>query len=255
MFFMNQRSFDFTLYTANNENTVFGGESVNSTVIVFSSASNQRPVELYVSNCPRYATCVLSTSNSVPTFTTEITFSASESTPEGVYPVSVFAVGGGLKRSVTYYLKVETRECNCTPWVGWGCGGMCGSDMYLSRTCSPRLCGIESRCAYNSSCVGDFTIESSPNKAKAINQKADFTIRLKSVNSFSDYVYLSTSSCPAGSVCAYSLNPVFLPVNGSASSLLSIRTPLNVVVGDFNVTTLGIGNETMHSASSILTIL
>jgi hypothetical protein len=253
-FLSRQRSFDFELYSEPAQIGVYQGESINSTIIVFSNTQNYKPVELYVSNCPEYSICYVSTSNAMPTFTSDLIVSTSELTPEGTYPVNVVGAGSDARRSVTFYIDVKKRGCECSDWINEGCGGMCGSDMYLARTCNPRRCDIEFRCAYNSSCYKDFSIESIPNFIRASDQKAQYVIRLTSLNNFSDFVYLSSNGCPDGSACSYSINPVFVPEGGDAKSYLNVRTALGGASGYFNITTTGVFNKTAHSAVSEILI-
>ena len=253
-FLSRQRSFDFDIYVEPVQNGIYQGDSINSTVIVFSNARDYKPVELYVSNCPLYSVCYVSESNAMPTFTTDLIVSTSNLTPAGTYPVNVVGAGSGSKRSATFYLDVKERTCECSEWMNEGCGGMCGSDMYLARTCNPRRCDSEFRCAYNSSCYKDFSIESSPLFLRAIDQKAQYTISLASINNFSGFVYISSEGCPGGSVCSYSANPVFVPEGKTVISYLNVRTALGGSIGYFNITTTGSFNKTAHSAVSEILI-
>lgn len=255
MFYTVQKTFDFNIYLEKNEGTASQEKSISSTIIVFSNFKEKsKPVEIYVSNCPKYATCSLSINNANPTFTSELTITPSELTPTGTYPINIFATGGGINKATTYYLTVKTKECICTAWINQGCGGRCDAQMYMVRKCEPKSCDIESRCAYNYSCVKDFSIESIPSYSQVSNQKASFIIKITSINDFSGLVYLSISNCPIGSICSYSLSPVNVPLNGSATSLLNIKTALVAVTGNFTITTTGISNNTIHSTNSTIAI-
>jgi hypothetical protein len=178
----------------------------------------------------------------------------SELTPTGTYPISIFATSPGIKKTSTYYLTVKPKECVCTEWISQGCGGRCTSQMYMVRKCEPKGCDIESRCAYNESCIKDFSIESIPSYKQVVGQKASFIINIDSINKFSGLVYLSVSNCPIGSVCSYSISPVNVPSEGVATSLLTIQTALDTVIGNFTITTTGISNNTIHSTNSTITI-
>ena len=246
--------FDVDVYMNPAEASLVQGESIEAAVIVFNNESNRKPVVLYVSNCPRYSVCSLSLDSAIPTFTTTLMVETSEDTPPGTYPISVFVVGGLTKEATTYYLTVKPIECVCSDWVNRGCGGSCGSMMYLSRVCDPRSCDAESRCAYNASCIKDFLLESQPQYQKAYGQKATFNIKITSINNFSDFVYLSTDSCPFGAVCKYSLNPVLVPEGGFAISELAVSTSLGAAFGEFNITTTGINNETINQVNSTISI-
>jgi hypothetical protein len=249
-----QRSFDFSVYLDKSEGTVIQENSTSTNVIVFSSSAKSKPVEIYTSNCPKYSTCTLSITNAYPTYTSELAIEASDSTPAGTYPINVFAASSGMRKATTYYLTVKPIGCTCIDWINEGCGGRCGSQMYLARMCKPRNCDIEFRCAYNFSCIEDFYLESIPNYSEALYQKASFVIRITSVHDFSDFVYLSTSSCPRGSSCSYSPNPVRASPGGVATSLLNVRTALGAVIGEFTITTLGINNGTIRSTNSTIKI-
>jgi hypothetical protein len=253
-FLSRQRSFDFDIYVEPIQDGVYQGESVNSTVIVFSNTQDYKPVEIYVSNCPLYSVCYVSVSNAMPTFTTDLIVSTSDLTPAGTYPVNVIGAGSRSKRSATFYLDVKERVCECSDWVNNGCGGMCGDDMYLARTCNPRKCDTEFRCAYNSSCYKDFSIESTPRFLRASDQKAQYTISLTSVNNFSGIVYLSSEGCPGGSVCSYYTNNVFVPEGKTVTTYLNVRTALGGSIGYFNLTTTGSFNNTAHSTISEILI-
>ena len=246
--------FDFNVYIEPNDGTISQEKSITSTVIVFSNLEKSKPVELYVSNCPKYTTCSLSINNANPTYTSELTVTPTELTPTGTYPVSIFAVGVGIKKTSTYYLTVKPKECICTRWISQGCGGRCTSQMYMVRDCEPKDCDIESRCAYNSSCIKDFSIESIPSYREVVNQKASFIIKITSINKFSGLVYLYASNCPLGSICSYSISPIDVPSEGVATSSLNIQAALATVMGDFTITTTGISNDTIHSTNSTTTI-
>lgn len=254
IFHVIQKPFDFQIYFEKNEGTVAQEKSITSTVIVFSDFNKPEPVEIYVSNCPKYSTCTLSINNANPTYTSGLTITPSELTAEGTYPINVFAVGGGINKAATFYLTVTPKECICTPWISEGCGGKCDYQMYVVRSCEPRGCDIESRCAYNASCIKDFSIQSTPSYSAVVSQKASFVIRVTSINDFLGFVFLTASNCPPGAVCSYSLSPVNVPLNGSATSLLKIQTALGVSLGDFTITTTGISNNTIHSTNSSITI-
>jgi len=249
-----QKPFDFDIYFENSEGTVTQEKSITSTVIIFSNFGKPQPVEIYVSNCPKYSTCVLSTSNANPTYTSDLTITPSELTPEGIYPINVFATGGGINKAATFYLTIKTKECICTSWVSEGCGGKCDYQMYVVRSCEPKGCDLESRCAYNSSCIKGFSIQSTPSYSRIANQKAFFIINITSINGFSDFVYLTASNCPLGAVCSYSSSPVYVPIGGSAVSTLTIIASLGSAIGDFTVTTTGFSNKTFHSTNSSITI-
>jgi hypothetical protein len=253
-FLSRQRSFSFDIYMEPNQYDIYQGETVNSTVIVFSNTQDYKPIELYVSNCPKFSVCYVSESNAMPTFTTDLIVLTSDLTPEGTYPINVVGAGSGAKKSVTFYLNVKKRGCECSDWIDEGCGGMCGNDMYLARVCSPRRCDTEFRCAYNSSCYKDFSMESVPQEINVQNQRAQFKIKLASLNGFSGFVYLSLSGCPGGSACSYSTNPVFVPENATATSYLNVNTALGGSIGHFNMTTTGIFNKTAHATVSEILI-
>jgi hypothetical protein len=249
-----QKPFDFEIYFENNEGIVIQENSINSKVIIFSDFNKSKPVEIYVSNCPQYSTCTLSINNANPTYTSDLTITPSELTTEGTYPINVFATGGGINKAATFYLTVKPKECICTPWISEGCGGKCGYQMYVVRSCQPKGCEAESRCAYNSSCIKDFSIQSIPSYGRPVNQKAYYTIKITSINGFSDLVYLTASNCPPGAVCSYSLSPVRVPIGGSATSTLTIIASLGSAIGDFTVTTTGFSNKTFQSTNSTITI-
>ncbi len=252
--FIFQSSFDFNVYLDKTEDTTIQESSTSSNVIVFSNSLKSRPVEAYIANCPKYSVCTLSITNAHPTYTSELSIEVSGSTPAGTYPINIFAVSSGIKKATTYYLTVSPRGCNCSEWTNQGCGGSCESKMYLARTCKPRGCDTEFRCAYNFSCIEDFYLESVPTYSQALYQKASFVIRITSVNNFSDLIYLSTNNCPRGSSCSYSFNPVKVPEGGVATSLLKVSTALNAIIGEFTITTLGIGNKTVRSTNSTIKI-
>jgi hypothetical protein len=249
-----QKPFGFEIYFEKNEGTVVQEKSITSTIIVFSNFSKPEPVEIYVSNCPKYSTCTLSINNANPTYTSDLMITPSELTPEGIYPINVFATGGGINKAATFYLTVKPKECICTPWVSEGCGVRCDSEMYVVRSCEPKGCDVESRCAYNSSCIKGFSIQSTPSYSRIANQKAFFIINITSINGFSDFVYLTASNCPPGAVCSYSPSPVYVPIGRSAASTLTIIASLGSALGDFTVTTTGFSNKTFHSTNSSITI-
>jgi len=249
------KPFDYNIYLEPTEGTAFQEDSINSAVIIFSNSSIDEPVEIYVSNCPKQVICRLSITNATPTYTSELLIEASKLTPEGTYPINIFAVSGSTKKVATYYLTIKPKGCICTPWINQGCGGICDLQMRLVRECEPKNCDIESRCAYNSSCVKDFSITSIPNYSLVSNQKASFTIKISSISNFSGLVYLSHSNCPPGAVCSFSLSPVNVPLNGSAISLLNIQTALGIAVGNFTIITTGFSNKTIHSTNLTITIL
>lgn len=249
-----QKPFDFQIYFEKNEGIVAQEKSITSTIIVFSDFNKSEPVDMYVSNCPKYSTCVLSISNADPTYTSELTITPSELTPEGTYPINIFASGGGINKAAIFYLTIKPKECICTPWISEGCGGKCGSEMYIVRKCEPSRCDAESRCAYNSSCIKDFSIESIPTYSRPVNQKAYYIINITSINGFSGFVFLTASNCPPGAVCLYSSSPAYVPVGGSATSQLTIIASLGSAIGDFTVTTTGFSNKTFHSTNSTITI-
>jgi len=249
-----QKPFDFQIYFEKSEGTVAQEKSITSKVIIFSDFNKSKSVEIYVSNCPQYSTCTLSISNANPTYTSDLTITSSELTTEGTYPINVFAVGGGINKAATFYLTVKPKECICTPWISEGCGGKCDYQMYVVRSCQPKGCEAESRCAYNSSCIKDFSMQSMPSYGRPVNQKAYYTIKITSINDFSDLVYLTASNCPPGAVCSYSLSPVRVPIGGSATSTLTIIASLGSAIGDFTVTTTGFSNKTFHSTNSTITI-
>jgi hypothetical protein len=249
-----QKPFDFQIYFEKSEGAVAQEKSITSAVIVFSDFNKPEPVEIYVSNCPQYSTCTLSIANANPTYTSDLTITPSELTPEGTYPISISAAGGGINKAATFYLTVKPKECLCTPWVSEGCGGKCDYQMYIVRSCEPKGCDVESRCAYNSSCIKDFSIQSIPSYNRPVNQKAYYMINITSINGFSDFVYLTVSNCPSGAVCSYSSSPLYVPLGGSANSQLTIIASLGSVIGDFTVTTTGFSNNTFHSTNSSITI-
>jgi len=249
-----QKPFDFDIYFEKNEGTVIKEKSITSTIIVFSDFKKPQPVEIYVSNCPKYSTCTLSINNANPTYTSDLTITPSELTPEGTYPINVFATGGGINKAATLYLTIKPKECICTPWISEGCGVRCNSEMYIVRSCEPKGCDLESRCAYNSSCIKGFSIQSTPSYSRIANQKAFFIINITSINGFSDFVYLTASNCPPGAVCSYSPSPVYVPIGRSAVSTLTIIASLGSAIGDFTVTTTGFSNKTFHSTNSSITI-
>ncbi len=254
MFYIFPQPFDFNIYIEPKEGTISQEKSITSTVIVFSDSEDSREVEIYISNCPKHTACFLSVNNATPTYTSELTIIPSESTPEGTYPINIFASSFGIKKTSTYYLTVKPKECLCTRWINKGCGGPCTSQMYMVRTCEPSNCDIESRCAYNSSCIKDFSIESIPNYTKVVAQKASFVINVSSINRFSGLVHLSLSGCPIGSICSYSISPVNVPSEGFATSVLNIQIAMATLIGDFTITTTGISNTTIHSTNSTITI-
>jgi hypothetical protein len=131
---------------------------------------------------------------------------------------------------------------------------MCNSEMYVVRSCEPKGCDTESRCAYSSSCIKDFSIQSIPSYNRPVNQKAYYTINITSINGFSGLVYLTASNCPPGAVCSYSSSPVNVSLGGSVTSQLTIIASLGSAIGDFTVTTTGFSNNTFHSVNSSLTI-
>ena len=254
MFYIFQKPFDFNIYIEPGEGIVSQEKSITSAVILFSDSEDSGLVEIYVSNCPKHTTCFLSISNATPTYTSELTITPSESTPAGTYPINIFAVGGGIRKNSIYYLTVKPSECVCTNWVNKGCGGPCTSQMYMTRSCEPEDCDAESRCAYNSSCIKDFSIESIPSYSKVVGQKASFIINISSINKFSGLVYLSVSGCPTGSLCSYSVSPINIPSEGFATSLLTIQTALSTLIGNFTIITTGVSDSTIHSTNSTITI-
>ncbi len=255
VFYIFQRPFDFNIYLEPNEGEISQEKTIKSVVIVFSQFKEKsKPVELYISNCPKYAECSLSITSAKPTYTSELKITPSELTPIGTYPINIFATSSGIKKAKTYYLTVKSKECICTEWINQGCGGPCTSQMLVTRKCEPKGCDIESRCAYNHSCIKDFSIKSIPSYKKVVNQEASFIINVSSINKFSGLVYLTASNCPIGSICSYSISPVNVPSEGFATSLLTIKTALGTVIGNFTITTTGISNNTIHSTNSTITI-
>ncbi|NIO44296.1 MAG: hypothetical protein GTN36_01955 [Candidatus Aenigmarchaeota archaeon] len=254
IFRVSQVPFDFNIYIEPNEGIVTQEKTITSSVIVFSDSEDSEEVEIYVSNCPKNTKCFLSIDNATPTYTSELIITPSKSTPPGTYPINIFAVGVGIRKNSIYYLTVEPFECVCTNWINKGCGGPCTSQMYMTRSCEPKDCDAESRCAYNSSCIKDFSIESIPTYSEVTNQEASFVINISSNNKFSGLVYLFDSGCPIGSICSYSINPVNIPSEGFATSLLSIQTALSTVIGNFTIKTTGISNTITQSTDSTITI-
>ena len=254
IFHVVQKPFDFEIYLEPKEGNVSQEDSINSTVIVFSDFNKYSPVEIYISNCPQYSTCTLSISNANPTYTSTLTIAASSLTPTGTYPINIFASGGGINKAATYFINVITKGCICEPWISQGCGGKCGSQMYVTRNCEPKGCDIESRCAYNYSCIKDFTLESIPTYSIVAEQKAFFTIKITPVNGFSGFVYLSTTSCPPGAACFYSLSPVYVPSNISVNPSLTVRTALGKALGEFTITTTAFSDKIIHTTNSTVKI-
>ena len=185
-----QKPFDFSIHLDSDEGEVNQEKSITTTVIVFSDLEKTKPVELNISNCPKNATCSLSIKNANPTYTSQLTITPTELTPMGVYTINVFAVGSGIEKTITYYLTVKSKYCACTEWVNRGCGGSCTSQMYMTRKCEPQYCDVETRCAFNQTCIKDFSMESIPTYKKVFEQKATFAINISSLNNFTGLVSL-----------------------------------------------------------------
>lgn len=98
---------DFTLDANPDTGTVEQGKSISTTINLNFESGLPVPVYLSVSGKPPGSTIFLSTDTCTPTCSSTMIISTSESTPVGVYLITITGIGGGLKKTITYTLTVE----------------------------------------------------------------------------------------------------------------------------------------------------
>src|SRR2546427_11038723 len=100
--------FDFSLSVNPTSGTVTAGGSVTVSVTATLRSGTSTPVTFSTSGLPAGASASFSPSQCSPTCTTTMTLSTTTSTPAGTYSITVKAVGGGVTRTKTYSLTVQS---------------------------------------------------------------------------------------------------------------------------------------------------
>ncbi|TLZ58829.1 MAG: hypothetical protein E6K16_08025, partial [Methanobacteriota archaeon] len=100
--------FDFALSVNPTSGTVTAGGSVTASVTATLISGTSTAVTFSATGLPAGATASFSPSQCLPTCTSTMTISTTTSTPAGTYSITVKAVGGGLTRTTSYSLTVQS---------------------------------------------------------------------------------------------------------------------------------------------------
>lgn len=105
--------FDFQVSAIPSSGTVTAGNNATSTVLVDLLSGNTETVYLVANNCPANATCSFAPFIGLPSFNSTFTVATGSnqfnSTPTGVYNISIrgIAFGAGIERMTNYILTVN----------------------------------------------------------------------------------------------------------------------------------------------------
>ncbi len=103
--------------------------------------------------------------------------------------------------------------------------------------------------------VPDFSI-TVRNKSLRIDAGGSNTtnLEIRSVNSFSGSVSLSSSSSPVGPIIAFARNPVPLSLGSTNTSTVQIISPSQVPANSYNITLTGTSGSLTHSVTLIVVV-
>jgi hypothetical protein len=100
---------DFSLTVDTNNISVKQGDTANVTIDIKALGGFDETVTLKATNLPDNATSKFSSSPRKPPYKSTLTINLQLTTPEGNYPVTIEAEGGGLTHSETVTLQVEKK--------------------------------------------------------------------------------------------------------------------------------------------------
>ena len=120
------QGFDFSLTTPGNL-SVTKGSSTSSNINAALISGNTRSVSFSYYGIPKGATASFSSSSCGPTCTTILTIQTSSSTSAGTYSITVSARGGGVRKSTSFQLSVDSTVSLPTPTITPNGGSYTGS--------------------------------------------------------------------------------------------------------------------------------
>ena len=88
--------------------TINPGQSATFSVNITLTSGTPQPLQLSLLNVPSGVTGIFSPQSHNPPFISTLTFSTTNSTPTGTFPMTIQAVSGGLTQSVAVTLKIQT---------------------------------------------------------------------------------------------------------------------------------------------------
>jgi subtilase family serine protease len=107
----------------------------------------------------------------------------------------------------------------------------------------------------NSSTTPAFSVSASPTSVTVTQGSSETsTITVTSTGGFNSATTLSASGLPSGVTATFSTNPVTPPVNGSATSTLTLTASSSAATGAATITITGTSGSTSHSTTIVLTV-
>jgi PKD repeat protein len=210
---------DFSISSTPSSFSVTQGASGTSTITIMSHGAFAGTVTLTSTISPSGPTVSVNpntvTVSAGGSGTSTLTVSSQSNTPLGNYTVTVTGSSGSLSHSTTILVAV------------------------IAVTVAP-----------------DFSISGSPSSITIPRSSSGtFNISLTGINGFSGTVNLSTSTTASGPRTSLSQTSINLPLGGSGTSTLTVRTLKKTHLGSYSVTVTATSGSLSHSITFTVTVV
>lgn len=195
---------DFTLEADPADQTLYPGESADYNIKVTAVNGFSKPVTFYVEPLPDGVTADFKPGIITPTKESRLNLTTSGNTSPGTYTLTVAARGGGIKRITKITLTVKERPPE-----------------------------------------PDFDIKVEPGERTLYRgESTDYTVSIKAINGFSEYVSLSVTNVPANTAADFTTETL----TPTGASQLQITTSMDTPRGDTTLTITAKSSDKERSA-------
>ena len=174
--------------------------------------------------------------------------------PTTVYPTTPTAIFSNFTATNQSYppnVSIVTLTTTTTTSYSPTSANYSYSTTYVTSTVtlSPSTTNIISYPVATTAGMPDFAISTSSIVNLPQGGQASISITVQSLNGFSGQVMLLSPDLPSGVLGGFAPNPVTVPVNGIATSQLTLNAAKNTVVGAYSFTIMGQGPGSIKYAN------